>query len=64
MDDRTIPRISEAKKPYVAGTGVTERRYGAGDVPLNLTGAIDVCAGVESMPPGSHSALPLLDRLA
>ncbi len=58
MDDRTIRRISEAKNRYVAGTAAIERRYGAGAMPLNLTGAIDVCAGVESMPLGPLCARP------
>jgi hypothetical protein len=42
--------ISEVKSGCVVGTSATERRYGAFGVALNLTGAIDVRAGVESRP--------------
>jgi len=62
MDDRTMQRISEAKNGQLAGTGAIERRYGAGGESLNLTGAIEVYAGVESSPRGSHRAAAFLDR--
>jgi hypothetical protein len=42
-------RISEAKNSHVAGTGSRARRYEAGQASPNLTAAIGVCAGVESI---------------
>lgn len=42
--------ISEVKSSCVVGTSATERRYEPNEVSPNLTGAIDVCAGVESRP--------------